>query len=337
MISKSRKSKDSLFVESDEELKSKAINDQFNFKTFQLKNLINLKDSLSNENSGSKLESGMNTIINSKHYLENTKKFVKDCFKSISKSNSHGEDKHLKISVKNPNEIKNLSALLGYYNNNVKKITKKRISKKYYKQKFEKTVKKFIKKYPHYKDVLHKNFRQSVETFPRLLNIFKPESKPQLKSIQENININQLSNLPKRYYQSKNIKSNIQLFCFKYYFFKMKKNPNKKSKYIKKLKNLTQMTGRQIYKWIWDEDKRYQEILKKCSIDELYKREQKIFNSWKMIKKIFVDKVKKKKLWIINKVILKSIGFFSKKVEEKIWNVKLKGLLHKSIFMDFSF
>lgn len=340
-------SKDSLFVDSDIDAPKqdflKLGNGDFDLKNLPLRNLFNLSE-LSAEKSPLKFKSESEKMTISKvsskasnSYLQNTREFVKNCFESISNRKSENFSKEDRGGVSESTTNLDLSFLLQKYNKNVSNFLKKRISKSGSRKRLTERIKSFLRRHPQLKKSLLDSFRQSVETLPQLLHIFKPESQPKLQQMQENISINQLSNLPRRNYQSKNLKSTIQLFCFKYYFFKMKKKPLQKTKYVSKLQKLTKMSGRQIYKWVWDEEKRFQEMAKTCSIRELHKREQSIFTSWKRIKESFRRKVKDRNLWIVSRIILKSVGFFSEKIEKKIWNVKLKGLLQKSIFMDLSF
>lgn len=343
-------SKDSLFVDSDTEPPKfdflKLGHADFDLRNVPLKTLFNVSD-LSDEKSPDKSKaipekmtiSKVSSKEASRHYLRNTHEFIKNCFESISNRRSESRSKEARADSREVagGQMPDLRRLLRTYNKRVSGLLRRRICKRESRRRFRGRVIAFIKGNEDAKDALLRCFRQGVETLPQLLHIFKPETQPKLQQIQENISINQLSNLPRRNYQSKNLKSTIQLFCFKYYFFKMKKKPLKKNKYVAKLQRLTRMSGRQIYKWVWDEEKRFQELAKTCSIRDLHRREQSIYSSWRRIKESFRRKVKDRNLWIVSKIILKSVGFFSEKIEKKIWNVKLKGLLQKSIFMDLSF
>jgi hypothetical protein len=348
-------SQDSLFIDSENEISNNHFGNSDD-KLFQFKNFF--KKYMPRENKYSKCssdESDKNTIFNkpspkksSEEYLKNTKNFVKNCFHSISNSNGKNESFALSVnpglkipntkhkgSTLNPND-QQIPSLLRQYNTLVKKNHKK-ISKKQKKKRLTQSITSFIQNNPLYREALLKFFRQSVESLPILLHIFKTETKPNLRQIQQNVTLNQLTNFPKRNYQEKSIKSTTQLLCFKYYFCKMKRNPSYRDKYIEKLKNLTKNSQRQIYKWIWDEEKRYRESLKVFSIGEVEAKEKALFRSWKEFKAEFQSKVLRKKLWILDRIVVGQNDLFSEKVYRKICGVKLKGLMQKSIFMDLCY
>lgn len=133
--------------------------------------------------------------------------------------------------------------------------------------------------------------------------------------------------------KSKTIKSNLQILCFKYYFLKIKRKSSLKNYYLNKLKRFTNMNSRQIYKWLWDEEKRYQAQCESLTVYELLENQQRIFKSFKQFKKDFQKKVKNKGLLQVNKIYLPPHPGVSDDVNLKIWGVKLKELKDRNLFI----
>lgn len=344
-FSRQLQSKDSLFVDSEAEAPKAAFapgGAGLEFRAAQLDNLFDFSRASPAKSPARRASASEKDTLSRaspprrpQTYLERTRDFVRDCFQSISVRRSD------RASSEGPREspapAADLKRLLEKYNRSLRRAWRPRICKRERQERFAARVGAFLRRRPGLRGGLLKGFRQSVESLPQLLHLFRPEPHPQLRRLREHISINQLSSLPRRNYQAKNLKSTIQLFCFKFYFLKMKKRPWKKSKYVAKLQRLTRMSGRQIYKWVWDEEKRFREAARGASAGALGAREQGICRSWARIRDTFRRKVRDRGLWIVGKIMLRSVGFFSPKVEKKIWSVKLKGLLQKSIFMDLSF
>lgn len=335
-------SNDSLFVQSDAEDPK-----IFNESNFQFRNFFRTHFSMQSKSKRNLSQSsGKNTLFDEQlskktpeEYIENTHSFIRNCLQSIIPSSNNDlepekkSEKCVQIDQKKP-ELPDILFLLNQYN---RKVARRRrpISKKKRKKRFQETATSFLSKHPRDKKSLFLFFRQSVETLPLLLNIFRPEQSPKLQRIQDQISINHLKNYPKRSYQEKALKSSTQLLCFKYYFLKMKRRPELRDKSIGKLQALTHNSRRQIYKWIWDEEKRFNEVNENCSEKEKLQREQVLLDSWKKFKGRFKREVRQKKLWIMDRVVVGCNDFFSKGVLRKVWGIKLKGLLQKSVFLDF--
>lgn len=185
-------------------------------------------------------------------------------------------------------------------------------------------LKEFITNNPDSSNKLTEEYFYSLETFVYLLS--KINNKSAIRNVIRN----------KRKYKDKNVKSNMQLLCFKYYFLKIKSNIQKKEKIISKLQVLTKMTSRQIYKWLWDEKNRYKYNLIKNGDEIMKKKEQQIILEYKRIKEIIKYKICKNNLWILNKIFIPHNPFFSERLSKQIWKIKLKGIIKESFFLDLS-
>lgn len=93
------------------------------------------------------------------------------------------------------------------------------------------------------------------------------------------------------------------------------------------------MTYRQIYKWLWDEEHRYQTNLTLKTKEEISSIETAITREYKKMKRDFKKNVANKGLWIVDKIFIPKNKIFSDKVNRKIWEIKMKGIIEKSIFM----